>query len=127
MDGDSSFSALMSLPARTSAHGEAGINIPPHNREIPSDPPAVLSTYGVSRTLTLGKKVEKGHGLCNPAHGARGEEMGCAELTQTRHSTRNLVSTHVGSGMHEGARMGSGMHVGAHVGSGTHVGACAQV
>ena len=82
-----------------------GINIPLHNREIPSDPPAVLPTYGVSRKLTLRKKVEKGHGLCHPAHGAgagRGEETRCGELAQTRHSTLNLVSSHVG------ARVGSG-------------------
>lgn len=52
--------------------------------------------------------MEKGHGLCHPAHGAgvgRGEETRCGELAQTRHSTRNLVSMHVG------ARVGSGPRV----------------
>lgn len=48
--------------------------------------------------------MEKGHGLCHPAHGAGGEETGCAELAQTRHSTRSLLSTHV----NVGARVGSG-------------------
>ena len=46
--------------------------------------------------------MEKGHGLCHPAHGAGGEEMACAELAQTRHSTRNLLSTHVNVGAQVG-------------------------